>query len=59
MVATGGTLSDSGTGVSTLPDGGAIVAGYFDGTATFGTTTLTSAGNYDVFVARIDASGAW
>ncbi|GAB2854206.1 T9SS type A sorting domain-containing protein [Hymenobacter ruber] len=28
-------------------------------TATFGTTTLTSAGSYDIFVARLDAAGQW
>jgi hypothetical protein len=54
-----GTSSDIGYGISTLSDGSAIVTGYFTGTATFGSTTLTSAGSYDVFVAKIDASGAY
>ena len=53
----GGTDSDIGYGVSVLADGSSIVSGYFQGTATFGSTTFTSAGNYDVFVAKLDASG--
>ena len=51
--------STTGFGVSRLSDGSAIVTGPFDGTATFGTTTLTSAGSNDVFVARISATGEW
>jgi hypothetical protein len=46
--------------ISTLPDGSAIVTGTFTGNSTtFGSTTLTSAGSYDVFVARINADGTW
>ena len=55
----GGTLDDIGRGVSTLADGSSIVTGFFSGTATFGSTTLTSAGGFDVFVAKVDASGAY
>ena len=55
----GGTSGDSGENIAVLADGSSIVTGYFQGTATFGSTTLTSAGNYDVFVAKIDASGTY
>jgi len=56
----GGIDSDQGTGVSLLSDGSAIVTGAFGGTATFGPNlTLTSAGNADVFVAKIGADGTW
>jgi hypothetical protein len=55
----GGTATDEGSGISTLSDGSAIVTGSFSGTATFGSTTLTSAGSQDVFVAKIDAAGAY
>jgi hypothetical protein len=55
----GGTDYEDALGLSALPDGGAIVTGEFETTATFGTTTLTSSGFGDVFVARIDANGAW
>lgn len=38
--------------------GNVYLAGYFYGTATIGTTTLTNSGIYsDVFVAKLDASG--
>ena len=50
-------MNDFGYGVSVLADGSSIVTGYFQGTATFGSTTLTSAGSNDVFVAKLDASG--
>ncbi len=33
------------------------VTGYFLGNATFGTTTLISPGNYDIFLAKYDAAG--
>ena len=39
-------------GVSALPDGSSIVTGSFEGEATFGSTTLISAGGDDVFVAK-------
>jgi hypothetical protein len=57
------TGADGGSGfghsISALPDGSAIVAGQFSGTLTLGATELVSAGEDDVFVARISASGAW
>ena len=55
----GSTSADIGLATSALSDGSAIVTGYFQRTATFGSTTLTSAGDYDVFVAKIDASGTY
>ena len=57
----GGTSTDIGYSVAVTSDGGAIVTGYFNGSATFGNTTLTSAGNADVYIAKVDASGnyAW
>jgi len=60
----GGVSFDSGTGVSVLADGsGAIVTGRFRFTATFALqsneTDLVSAGEDDVFVAKIDGGGNW
>ena len=61
----------TGPGGTAVPDGSAItataldaagntvVAGYFSGTFTLGTTTLTSAGRADVFVAKLSPSGQW
>ena len=55
----GGTGNDYGNAISALPDGSSIVTGYFTGTATFGSTTLTSAGSDDVFTAKMNADGTW
>jgi len=55
----GGTGTDVGYGISALPDGSSIVTGVFSGTATFGSTTLTSVGNDDVFTAKMNADGTW
>ena len=55
----GGTGSDVGYGVSALPDGSSIVTGRFHGTATFGSTTLTSTGDFEVFTAKMNADGTW
>jgi len=55
----GGTGDDEGYGISALPDGSSIVTGYFDGTVTFGSTTLTSTGDWDVFTAKANADGTW
>jgi len=55
----GGTENDYGRGISTLPDGSSIVTGNFSGTATFGSTTLTSAGSTDLFTAKMNADGTW
>jgi len=55
----GGTAVDQARGVSVVSDGGAIVTGRFTGTASFGGSTLTSAGSDDVFVARVGADGSW
>lgn len=57
----GGTAADGAYSVATMSDGTALVTGYFSGTATFGGTTLTSAGSLDVFVAQYDPEGtlAW
>ena len=53
----GGTSDDRSYGVSTFADGSCVVTGDFSGTATFGTTTLTAAWGFDVFVARYNADG--
>ncbi len=55
----GGTGYDTAKGVSALPDGSSIITGNFDGTATFGATTLTSIGLYDAFTAKVNADGSY
>lgn len=59
----GGSGGDFGQGISSLSDDSTVVTGYFLGTATFGEgdpnqTILTSAGGYDIFIARYNSDGA-
>jgi hypothetical protein len=53
----GGTEDDFSRGIATDAAGNCYVTGSFSGTATFGSTNLTSAGGYDIFVARYDSTG--
>ena len=55
----GGTSNDVGNGITSLADGSSIITGSFQGTASFGDTTLTSDGDNDVFIAVLDANGNW
>ncbi len=48
---------DSGNDLFVDPAGNSYITGFFGSTATFGTTTLVSAGQFDVFVAKFDPSG--
>jgi hypothetical protein len=54
----GGSSGDMVYGVSADVNGNIIITGYFQSpTITFGTTTLTNSGVYDVFVAKYDSLG--
>ena len=53
----GGLAGDDGESIAVLDDGSSIVTGGFQGVATFGNTTLESAGSYDIFVAKLGANG--
>ena len=58
----GGSSIDTGRGIAVDASGNSYVTGSFRGSATFGpgetnATTLTSAGIFDIFVAKYDASG--
>ncbi len=56
----GGPGIDLALGVSALPDGSSIITGYFSANgATFGTTSLTSAGSFDTFTAKVNADGSY
>lgn len=55
---TGGSDS-GGYGIAVDSSGNSYVTGYFQGTAGFGSTTITSSGSYDIFVAKMDNNGNW
>ena len=55
----GGTDSDYGYGIAVDASGNSYVTGYFKGSATFGSTTLTNNGFANIFIAKLDSSGNW
>jgi len=62
----GGSSYDEGYGITTLSDNSTVATGRFFGSATFGPgeinqTVLTSAGEFDIFIARYNPDGtlAW
>jgi|GEM_PF-625258 len=55
----GGTSTDSGRGIVVDNSGNSYVTGHFIGEASFGATTLTSYGSYDIYLAKSDPSGNW
>jgi len=56
-VQAGGTDGDTGNGIATDGSGNITMTGKFSSTATFGDTTLTSVGDYDIFIAKYDTEG--
>ena len=52
------TGSGVGYGIAVGPDGGVVAVGYFQGAPTFGGDVLASAGNFDIFVVSLAATGA-
>ncbi|CAH0995713.1 hypothetical protein EMA8858_01838 [Emticicia aquatica] len=57
----GGTGDDSGRRIATETNGNVFLEGYFDGTINFngGAVQKTSAGNYDVFLAKYSSTGTF
>lgn len=56
-VKAGGSGSDRALSIFTDVNGNSYVTGYFYGTATFGSQSITSAGAQDVFIAKYDNAG--
>ena len=53
----GDATNDYAAGVAVDAAANVYVTGSFEGSITFGGSTLTSAGNYDVFLVKLDAAG--
>ncbi|MCU0850510.1 MAG: PKD domain-containing protein [Candidatus Thermoplasmatota archaeon] len=58
-VSGGGSQPDYVCDITVGDDGDLYLTGDFEGSATFGTDTLTSLGNVDVFIAKLDTAGNW
>lgn len=54
----GGTLQDEAIDIDVVGND-IFITGNFNGTGSFGSSILTSAGGQDVFVAKLNDSGAW
>jgi hypothetical protein len=52
-------FSDSGQDIAVDSNGNVYVVGYFFDTANFGPYSVTSNGNNDMFVAKLDGDGNW
>ena len=55
VIKAGGTNADVATSIRVDAAGNKYVAGHFQGSAAFGNITLTSAGGFDMFVAKYNA----
>jgi len=55
----GGSSSDNGYDITLDAAGNVFVTGNFRDTATFGSTSLTSIGPENIFVAKLDNNGNW
>jgi len=56
-VTAGGGSVDRGYAVACDASGNVFVTGFFNGTAIFGTSSVTSSGAQDVFIAKYNSSG--
>jgi len=55
----GGIDTDSGYKIIVDDAGNCYLTGWFNDTASFGTFSITSNGDYDIFIAKIDSLGNW
>ena len=61
VIKAGGAGEDRANGLVALSDGSVLLSGRYEASAGFGDVTLTSAGEDDIFLARVnsDGSDAW
>jgi plastocyanin len=55
----GGAGDDKGYGISVDKAGNAYVTGFINGNSLFGSINLTSVGDNDIFVAKLNSKGDW
>lgn len=55
----GGAGYDAGESISCDDSGNCYVTGYFNSTADFGMSSLTSSGYSDIFITGLDTNGSW
>ncbi len=55
----GGLGNDDSYSVAALKDGSSLITGFFEGTAHFGDTTLSTNGGQDLFVAKLNSKGGF
>jgi hypothetical protein len=58
-VNAGGSVSDYAYGLVLDSEANCYITGRFDGTASFGTTEVTSNGASDVYIAKLSSAGEW
>jgi len=58
-VKAGGSNFEIAYDIACDNSGNSYITGVYNGTATFGTTTLTSLGNYEIFIAKYNSSGVF
>lgn len=59
VMQAGGTSSESGDAIALGLNGNSYVTGYFYGTSCFGPISLTSNGNSDIYISKMDTNGNW
>ncbi len=58
-VSGGGSQPDYVCDIAVDTNGNIYLTGDFEGSATFGSNTITSLGDVDVFIAKLDSTGTW